>query len=34
MHGYMLCFSMHITGKNPVNSYAWIHLVFFYAYYW
>jgi len=25
---------MHITGENTVNSYAWVHLVFFDAYYW
>jgi len=25
---------MHITGEDPVNSYAWVHLVVFYAYYW
>jgi len=25
---------MHITGENTVNSYAWVHLVLFYAYYW
>jgi len=24
---------MHITGENTVNSYAWVHLVVFYAYY-
>jgi len=21
--------SMHITGENTVNSYAWVHFVFF-----
>jgi len=25
---------MHITGENKVNSYAYVHLVVFYAYYW
>ena len=25
---------MHITGENTVNSYASVHLVVFYAYYW
>jgi len=25
---------MHITGENTVNSYAWVHLVVFYAYCW
>jgi len=34
MHEYILWFSMHITGKNTVNSYAWEHLVVFYAHYW
>ena len=34
MHGYILLFSMHITGENMVNSYALVHLVVFYAYYW
>jgi len=24
---------MHITGENTVNSYAWVKLVVFYAYY-
>ena len=33
MHGYILWFSMHITGENTVNSYEWVHLVFFYAHY-
>ena len=34
MHGYLKWFSMHITGENTVNSYAWVHFVIFYAYYW
>jgi len=25
---------MHITGEKPVKSYACVHLVVFYAYYW
>jgi len=25
---------MHITDENTINSYAWIHFVVFYAYYW
>jgi len=25
---------MHITGENKVNSYAYVHLVVFYEYYW
>jgi len=25
---------MHITGENTVNSYAWVHFVVCYAYYW
>jgi len=25
---------MHITGENTVHSYARVHLVVFYAYYW
>jgi len=29
MYGYILCFSMHITGENTVNSYAWVHLAWF-----
>ena len=32
-HGYILWFSIHITGENTVNSYAWGHLVVFNAYY-
>jgi len=34
MHVDIFWFSMNITGKNTVNSYAWGHLVVFYAYYW
>ena len=34
MHGYIQWFSTHITGDNTVISYAWVHLVVFYAYYW
>jgi len=34
MHGYILWFSMHITGEHTVNSYAWGTFCFFYAYYW
>ena len=34
MHGDNLWFSMHITGENTVNSYAWVPLVVLYAYYW
>jgi len=30
----MLWFSMHITGENTVNSYAWVHFVVYYAYYY
>jgi len=26
-------FSMHITVENTVNSYAWVHLKVFFAYY-
>jgi len=25
---------MHITHENIVKSYAWVHFVVFYAYYW
>jgi len=25
---------MHIIDENNINSYAWIHLVVFLAYYW
>ena len=27
MHGDILWFSMHITGENTINSYAWVQLV-------
>jgi len=28
MHRYILWFSMHITGGNAINSYAWVHFLF------
>jgi len=34
MHGYILLFSMHITGENTVNGYVCVHLVVVYGYYW
>jgi len=34
MHVDILWFTMHITVDNTVNSYAWVHLVVFYTYYW
>jgi len=34
MNGYILRFSMHITGENTVNNNACVYLVVFYAYYY
>jgi len=33
MHGYIF-FSSLLQVKKTVNSYAWVHFVVFYAYYW